>query len=118
MPRMTESLGLHVPQHMAYNLSVKQNRESEYFYAFTASCLSGLSGHLDQATSSDFGKRPIASKPVVLCFGGQNGKTVTLNEDLFRSCRVLQTHLVGPCLFATAPDVSNPQLLTSIAASL
>jgi hypothetical protein len=38
---------------------------------------------------------------VVLCFGGQNGSTVTLSEKLFHSSRLLRAHLVRQPLYVT-----------------
>lgn len=95
LPKLTKDLDDSAHCHLAYNLSAKQSRKLEYSHEFTASSLSDVAQGLGRATTSTFSKRPSDAPPIVLCFGGQNGKTVTLNEELFRSSRVLQTHLVS-----------------------
>lgn len=83
---------------IAYNLATKQDRSMEYFLSFTAADLAGLSLALDAAgrdpsrVVKQSASRP--RRPVVLCFGGQNGRTARVSEDLFHRCRLLQVHLV------------------------
>lgn len=93
--RIQESHGTKTTLNLAYNLSVKQNREFKYNYTFTASNLDELASNLDHGLSCDFKKLPSDRCPVVLCIGGQNGRTVHLDEDLFRNSRLLQRHLVS-----------------------
>lgn len=95
LPRIQESHGTKATLNLAYNLSVKQNREFGYNYTFTASNLDELASNLHRALSSDFKKLPTDRRPVVLCIGGQNGRSVHLDEDLFRNTRLLQRHLVS-----------------------
>lgn len=78
---------------LAYNLSIKQNREFEYNYSFTASNMDEVDIKLGQASPAHF--RSTTRLPVVLCIGGQNGRTVHLDEELFRASPLLQKHLVS-----------------------
>ncbi len=80
---------------LAYNLSVKQHRGFEYNYSFTASTLDEVALSLDQARSIDFKKVTASRRPVVLCIGGQSGRTVHLDEGIFRNSTLLQKHLVS-----------------------
>lgn len=98
LPRIQESHGTKAILHLAYNLSIKQNRELEYNYTFTASNLDELASNLDRGLSCDFNNLPRDRCPVVLCIGGQNGRTVFLDEDMFRNSRLLHRHLVSLCL--------------------
>jgi acyl transferase domain-containing protein len=85
---------------VAYNLASKQNRTFEYSWISTAPNLTALSSQLESAAAgfNNFRKTPQNVRPVVFCFSGQTGKTVSLSEDLFNSCKLLQTHLVRYCL--------------------
>ena len=81
---------------VAYNLASKQSRGFEYTWTSTASNIASLSDQLETAAagSNNFRKPPDQTRPVVLCFAGQTGQTVSLSEDLFNNCKLLQTHLV------------------------
>ena len=93
---------------LAYNLSVKQNRGFEHTYSFTASSLGEVATGLDRSSQFSHINRA-QQRPIVLCIGGQNGRTVHLDEALFRNSKLLQKHLgdceracqalheVGPC---------------------
>ncbi|KAK0723563.1 hypothetical protein B0T26DRAFT_263600 [Lasiosphaeria miniovina] len=79
---------------LAYNLSAKQARGFEYSYSFTASSLEEVAANLDRAQSVALSKTPIHQRrPVVFCIGGQTGRTVHLDEDLFRNSKLLQKHV-------------------------
>ncbi|KKK24813.1 hypothetical protein P175DRAFT_0558619 [Aspergillus ochraceoroseus IBT 24754] len=78
---------------LAYNLAVKQNRDFDYNYAFTASNLAEVATKLDQATTTTLNKLPSTKRSVVLCIGGQNGQTVHLDETMLRSSKLLEKHL-------------------------
>lgn len=81
-----------------YNLAVKQNRDMEHFLTFTAaSDTKSLLDRLDAAASgnTEIQQRSGTQLPVILCFGGQNGKTACLSEYLVRGCKLLQDHLVS-----------------------
>ena len=81
---------------VAYNLATKQNYELGCSLGFTVPDLSALYDRLDGLTLSpdNFDASPGEKRPVVLCFGGQNGKNVSLSKGLFDTCRILQVHLV------------------------
>lgn len=84
-------------QDLAYNLSAKQNREFEYSYSFTASTLEEVSLNLDlvQTQAGIINKISPKRLPVVLCIGGQNGRTVHLDEGVYKSSKLLRKHLVS-----------------------
>ena len=82
---------------LSYNLARKQNRALEYFWTSTASDLTDLSDQLEAAAATPTNLRKTADPvpPVVLCFAGQAGKTVSLSEELFHNCKPLQARLVS-----------------------
>ncbi|KAL8636935.1 MAG: hypothetical protein Q9228_005733 [Teloschistes exilis] len=79
----------------AYNLATKQNRDLEYHWTATSGTCTALSHQLENAAAgtSEFSKSPSNGKPVVLCFGGQTGRTANISRDLFDESRLLQSHL-------------------------
>lgn len=95
LSRIEQSHGAMAVANLAYNLSVKQNREFEYNYIFTASSLGEVTSKLEQATKTNLQKRSTVRRPVVLCIGGQSGRTVHLDESLFRRSSILQRYLVS-----------------------
>ena len=88
---------------LAYNLATKQNRSLQYSWSFTSQSLTTLSSQLQASTvgSISFNAQTGNRRPIILCFGGQSGRVVSLCEDLFDNCRLLQLHLVRlpPFLF-------------------
>lgn len=83
---------------IGYNLAIKQNRDMEYSLSFTTSSdTSSLLGQLNAVAwgNTEVQQRSSPQLPVVLCFGGQNGKVACLSEDLVRGCKVLQSQLVS-----------------------
>ncbi|KAL8883015.1 MAG: hypothetical protein Q9198_000074 [Flavoplaca austrocitrina] len=80
---------------VAYNLAKKQNRSLEFSFTFTADSIEALEERLEAASlrSDNFNQTAGPGRPVVLCFGGQSGRQVHLSEDLYRSSRILQTHM-------------------------
>lgn len=83
---------------VAYNLATKQNRDLEYSRIFTAQDLPTLHKQLEASILDPDESNTSAGeqRPVILCFGGQNGRDVSLSKDLFNSCHILQIHLVRP----------------------
>ncbi|PSR79893.1 hypothetical protein BD289DRAFT_491583 [Coniella lustricola] len=79
----------------AYNLAMKQNRSFQFTQSFTAATVNGLLSELNRIETEPSGLRQLqdSRKPIVLCIGGQNGRTVHLDETLFRSSKPLQQHL-------------------------
>ncbi|KUI69905.1 Conidial yellow pigment biosynthesis polyketide synthase [Cytospora mali] len=95
LPQIQEGHGDTATLNLAYNLSVKQNRGFEYNYSFTASTLEEVISNLYQVQiqTVEFKKTITTRRPVVLCIGGQTGRTVHLDEGLFRNSKILQKHL-------------------------
>lgn len=83
-------------ENVAYNLATKQNRDLGYSQTFTSQDLSSLMHQLDTPAISgnDFNRSKGGKRPVVLCFGGQNGREVSLSKDLFDTCQIIQDHMV------------------------
>ena len=82
-------------ENVAYNLSTKQNRSLEYSSTFTSQTTRSLSDQLELSATeagSDQSKGP--KRPVILCFGGQTGRVVSLSQELYNNCRILQLHMV------------------------
>ncbi|OTB18660.1 hypothetical protein K445DRAFT_363971 [Daldinia sp. EC12] len=90
---------------VAYNLARKQNRTLEYASTWTTSSLPAFRQDLEAVAS---GSRPISQRsadkkkktastqwpaPVVLCFGGQTGRSIYLSQDLVQNTPLLQLHL-------------------------
>ena len=81
---------------IAYNLAYKQNRAFECSWISTAPNLITLSEKLESEATrlTNVHEQPNRERPVILCFGGQTGRTISLSEDLFNNCTILRTHLV------------------------
>ncbi|KAI8958242.1 hypothetical protein F5Y11DRAFT_362834 [Daldinia sp. FL1419] len=90
---------------VAYNLARKQNRTFEYASTWTTASLPALKQDLEAIAS---GSRPVPQRnvdkkkktaavqwpvPVVLCFGGQTGRSIYLSRDLVNSTPLLRIHL-------------------------
>ncbi|CAG7958524.1 unnamed protein product [Penicillium salamii] len=84
----------HAIQDIGYNLVVKQNRDMEFSMTFVSS---PESAHFSTEMISEMSKiRKSANKTspaVVLCFGGQNGRTASISKDLYTNCPLLKWHL-------------------------
>ena len=91
LPKVGKSLS-----NVAYNIARKQNSSFEYRTAFTASDPVNLLSRLED-TIAETSSTTTCSKeyPVVLCFGGQTGRNVTLSREVFDGCELLRTYLVG-----------------------
>lgn len=74
---------------IAFNLAHRQNRSLDYSKATAAMSLEHLSEFLDVGVTEP----TPSAKPVVLVFGGQTGKSVSLSEKAFLSSVLLQHHL-------------------------
>jgi acyl transferase domain-containing protein len=96
---------------LAYNLASKQNRDHEYRLSFptpsddVATLVTMLESSAQQATIAK--KQTSARLPVILCFGGQNGDTAHISEDLFNKCELLQYHLVRPLFLSLLQEIST-----------
>ncbi|POR33739.1 Polyketide synthase [Tolypocladium paradoxum] len=90
---------------VAYNLARRQNRTLEYASTWASASLPALRQDLEAISS---GARPVSQRnvdkktktaatlPVVLCFGGQTGRSIHLSRDLVQSSALLGAHL-GRC---------------------
>ncbi|KAI1361624.1 beta-ketoacyl synthase [Xylaria arbuscula] len=78
---------------VAFNISRKQNTDFQHRLALTAANNEDLAEKLRNISSSSYTTTNSAKKPVVLCFGGQNGRSVTLSKELYDSSRLLKTYL-------------------------
>ena len=80
---------------IAYNLARRQNLSFEYRTAFTMSSSTDLQAKLQNSTKEMASITTCSKKyPVILCFGGQTGRHVTLSRELYNSCELLRTYLV------------------------
>ena len=102
--RNLKTRGTDAIANLSFNLARTQNSALEYSWTSTASNLTALSDQLEKAAAAPINFRKTADHvlPVVLCFAGQTGNTVSLSQELFYNCRILQVHLVSVvCSFAT-----------------
>ena len=108
METHSDATELNMLADVAYNLSIKQNRSLEYSWTFTSQNIRNFSNQLEASVTEtlSFDRSIGAKRPVVLCFGGQTGRFVSLSRELYNNCRILQLHLVRPLL--------NPSLLILI----
>lgn len=119
--RICEGYGENLLLHVAHNLAKKQNRGLEHSLNFTASSINTLNAQLEASSvaSDGFKKTDGHARPVVLCFGGQNGKRVNLSKDLFQSSKVLRKHIVSVqsiiCAFWVSGRPSSNGLSPSLA---
>lgn len=91
-PAMSDELA-----NIAYNLAMKQNREFESSLCLPVTDIQELSRQLELA-ASDATKvqiHPSVKPHVVLCFGGQDGKTAHISKALYESSKLLQVHIVS-----------------------
>ena len=80
---------------IAYNLARRQNPSFEHRIAFTASDIDkAISGLNSYTTTAKEIITQTAKRPVVLCFGGQTGRNVTISKNLYDGCEILRNHLV------------------------
>ncbi|KAI1407361.1 ketoacyl-synt-domain-containing protein [Hypoxylon sp. FL1857] len=79
---------------VAYNLARSHNSSFDHRLAFTAADKQGLLSALNSSTATDGGNTTRTEKyPIVLCFGGQTGRNVTVSKQLYESCDLLRSHL-------------------------
>ncbi|KAK0726776.1 hypothetical protein B0T26DRAFT_763988 [Lasiosphaeria miniovina] len=88
---------------MAYGLAVRRNPDLPFTWKTTADSLASLTQQLQtlaanpgtsiqETPSSAKGSSP-ATRPVVLVFSGQTGRTVSLSREAYESSALLQKHL-------------------------
>lgn len=93
-------------KNIAYNIARRQNSSFKHRAAFTAvdpeSLISVLEGHtarIDGATIRT------EKYPVVLSFGGQTGRSVTVSRELYNGCDLLQNYLVRRQSLQSSSDI-------------
>ena len=92
LPKVDTSLGA-----LAYNIFRRQNSSFEHRATFIATDTKTLASVLNSSDKQRLGQTVRTGKsPVVLCFGGQTGRTVTISRDLYDGCDLLRYHLVSP----------------------
>lgn len=76
---------------IAYNLAQSRNVSLDHRVGFVADSLEGakVGLNVDEDTTRT------SAKPVVLCFGGQAGRTATISKELYDSCDILKEHMVS-----------------------
>lgn len=82
---------------VAYNLTLKQNRDFETSQILTTASIEELSGKLEKTASgaAELQKFASHSPSVVLCFGGQDGKWAHISKGLYDSSVLLQCYRVS-----------------------
>ena len=99
---------------ITYSLATKQNRSLDYSWTSTASSMVDLVSQLESVTldTAQAAKTAHVTSPVVLCFSGQTGDIVYLEEDFFNSTQLLQNHMVsiGPVLEKSPCFIASERL--------
>ncbi|KAI0421420.1 beta-ketoacyl synthase [Xylaria grammica] len=81
---------------VAFNISRRQNTDFHHRVAFTASSDEDLADKLESALRSSSPTLRSGKEPIILCFGGQNGRTATLSKGLYDSTKLLKTYMSTP----------------------
>ena len=90
LPRVETSLGV-----LAYNIFRRQNPSFVHRATFMANDTEMLASILNSSDKQPLGLTERTGKsPLVLCFGGQTGRTVTISRELYDACDLLRHHLV------------------------
>ena len=90
LTRVDTSLGA-----LAYNISRRQNPSFVYRATFVANDTEVLASILNSSDKKCLGQTErTEKKPLVLCFGGQTGRTLTISRELYDACDLLRKHLV------------------------
>jgi acyl transferase domain-containing protein len=90
LPKAETSFG-----NIAYNIARRQNSSFEHRTAFTAVDAESFISILNSPTARTDGTTMRTEKcPVVLSFGGQTGRSVTVSRELYDGCDLLGTYLV------------------------
>jgi acyl transferase domain-containing protein len=86
VPNDRESL-----KNMAYSIARRQNPSLEHRTSFTISEPADLLSGLEKAVA----KKCNGRYPVVLCFGGQTGRSISLSRELYDASKLFRHHLVS-----------------------
>lgn len=81
---------------VANRLASTQNIDFDYRWTSTACDAEYLALDLDSSVSNLHRIRRKSSLhlPIVLCFAGQTGTSISISEDLFQRCKLLRKHMV------------------------
>ncbi|OTA53099.1 ketoacyl-synt-domain-containing protein [Hypoxylon sp. EC38] len=89
LPKVETSLGS-----IAYNLARGHNSSFDHRVAFTTANKKDFLSALNDSTAASNRNMTRSDKyPVVLCFGGQTGRNVTISKELYEDCDLLRAHL-------------------------
>lgn len=81
---------------VAYNLAQSHDVSFDSRIGVLADDLDSAVSALGRASANDSGKTAaLQRRPVVLCFGGQTGRQVTISKDLYENSDLLKKHLVS-----------------------
>ncbi|OJJ38079.1 hypothetical protein ASPWEDRAFT_148134 [Aspergillus wentii DTO 134E9] len=98
---------------LAYNLAIKQKRDLEYQLVVPQSSRQDDIFFLESPAANPkvqkLSREPLS---VVLCFGGQNGRTASISKDLLDNCIVLRDYLMD--CNAVCEELSLPSLFPTI----
>jgi acyl transferase domain-containing protein len=82
---------------LAYSIARKHNSSFEHRAAFTAVDATNLTALLNNPIAgTEAVMTRTGTAPVILCFGGQTGRTIKLSKELYDECEVFRNHLVKP----------------------
>lgn len=82
---------------IAYSLARRQNPSFEHRVAFVAGDMADFRSDLERlnAKNEEAVITRASNRPVVLAFGGQTGRTVTVSRQLYEAGGLFRRHLVG-----------------------
>ncbi|KAJ5497536.1 hypothetical protein N7463_009523 [Penicillium fimorum] len=92
---------------VAYSLMRQQNPNLEYRASFVARDISELRRSIQ---NQDLDIKRSETQPIVLAFGGQTGRTVTVSRELYDSSALLRHHLhkcEAVCQYLGLPGILN-----------
>ncbi|KAL9086711.1 MAG: hypothetical protein Q9165_007030, partial [Trypethelium subeluteriae] len=104
---------------VAYNIARKRNISFESRATFVAADKDNFFSATDDSfTMVDAALTRTGNSPVVLCFGGQTGRSVTISRSLYVDSDLLRNHLLAALCIADSISVKDAFRLISGRASL
>ena len=90
LPKVETSL-----ESVAYKIAQTHNSSFEHRIAFTAANVKSAISTLNSSTATmDGAIVRMAKYPVVLCFGGQTSRNISVSQDLYERCDLFRSRLV------------------------
>ena len=91
---------------VAYNIARNHNPSFEHRLAFIAADEENAMSVLSSSSAATNGSavRP-GKNPVVLCFGGQTSRSVSVSIELYERCDIFKNRLVSPACYLGLPLV-------------